>query len=84
MKKITPFKGALDLAAAASDEATATMEGVLKTMNLVLDGYDYEVELLAQALVSKTQGKAEVSERSGCRQIDWLGGHAHVTTTTTQ
>jgi len=67
VKKITPFKGALDLAVAASDEATATMEGVLKTMNLVLDGYDYEVELLAQALVSKTQGKAEVSERSGCR-----------------
>lgn len=34
---------------------------VLKTMNLVLDGYDYEVELLAQALVSKCKDAAEVT-----------------------
>lgn len=30
-------------------------------MNLVLDGYDYEVELLAQALVSKCKDAAEVN-----------------------
>lgn len=62
VKKITPFKGRLELdaGAAAADEAAAGVEGALKTMNLVLDGYDYEVELLAQALVSKCKDAAEV------------------------
>lgn len=49
VKKIVPFKGQLELPASAEEtEADATMASALKTMNLVLDGYDYDVELLAQ------------------------------------
>ena len=37
------------------DEKSQGVEGVVKTMNLVLDGYDYEVEFLAQNLVTSAK-----------------------------
>jgi hypothetical protein len=73
VKKITPFKGQLSLEAGpVGEEAAGDTAGVLKTMNLVLDGYDYEVELLAQALVAKSQSAGDLVEAASALLTKYL------------
>jgi hypothetical protein len=74
VKKIIPFKDSLELAGSGEEPGATEIESVLKTMNLVLDGYDYEVEFLAQNLVTSVRVREGGREGKGGWKSGGEGG----------